>query len=116
MHNNANSCFCLSRTYHAYHIMPVTLKRLAQFSLQLYKEATSPVFKRGSCWWVGQGRSGVLPGSHSYPSASACPEAQFHLLRHGQPVHEAGQLLSCFQFPGLILGIVSTHLDWAGEA
>lgn len=60
MNNNANGCFCLSGTCHAYHIMPVTLKRLAQFSLQLYKEATSPVFKRGSCWWVvGPARGGA---------------------------------------------------------
>ena len=66
MHNNANSCFCLSRTYHAYHIMPVTLKRLAQFSLQLYKEATSPVFKRGSCWWV-VGGPGAEWGATRHP-------------------------------------------------
>ena len=59
--------------------MPVILRRLVQFSLQLYKETTGPVFRRGSFWgdWWAQGQMGVLLGIQT-------PRAPLS-LRYDQP-------------------------------
>lgn len=63
--------------------------------------------------------SASLKVTHLYPMVTHQPPAQrpssiSYIM--GSLSMKQANFLSCFQFPGLIFGIISTHLDWAGEA